>query len=123
MPTHIQPAPRDHSANIDPAISGGGPPPGGMIPAPSDLPGDASQQQQHHQHQHQQAQQAQQAQQQAGQQQMEMEESPDDHKTYGKRELSSSKRAAQNRAAQVGYQPPKRGFLVLMFFLARIPPA
>ncbi|OAX80466.1 hypothetical protein ACJ72_05200 [Emergomyces africanus] len=40
-----------------------------------------------------------------------METHPDTRKTYGKRELSTSKRAAQNRAAQRAFRQRKEGYI------------
>ncbi|PGG97941.1 hypothetical protein GX51_07053 [Blastomyces parvus] len=42
---------------------------------------------------------------------MSMEEHTDGRKTYGKRELSTSKRAAQNRAAQRAFRQRKEGYI------------
>lgn len=75
---HMQHA-RDH--NIDPAISGAAPP-SGMIPAPVDVNVTGPDHT-------------------AGQMAQAPPTPQPERKTYGKRELSTSKRAAQNRAAQV----------------------
>lgn len=88
---HVQPM-RDHS-NIDPAISGAAATTG-MIPAP---PPPQPQQPQQQQQQPQQVPQVGQTPDQA----MQDAQQAEPRKTYGKRELSTSKRAAQNRAAQV----------------------
>ncbi|EEP77951.1 predicted protein [Uncinocarpus reesii 1704] len=85
---HVQPI-RDHS-NIDPAISGA-PPTAGMIPAPPP--------------------QAQQPQVQTPDQTMQDAPGSEPRKTYGKRELSTSKRAAQNRAAQRAFRQRKEGYI------------
>ncbi|WEW59196.1 hypothetical protein PRK78_004665 [Emydomyces testavorans] len=87
---HVQ-ALRDHS-NIDPAISGAGPTTG-MIPVPPPQP------------------QPQQPQVQAPDQAMQEAPTAEPRKTYGKRELSTSKRAAQNRAAQRAFRQRKEGYI------------
>lgn len=77
---HMQHPREHHVANIDPAISGAAPP-SGMIPAPVDVNVNV-----------------------AGPDHTQNQmgpPSPQDDSKYGKRELSTSKRAAQNRAAQV----------------------
>ncbi|KMU86820.1 hypothetical protein CIHG_04609 [Coccidioides immitis H538.4] len=89
--THVQPI-RDHS-NIDPAISGA-PPTTGMIPAPPPPPP-----------------QPQQPQVQPQDQVMQEAQPTEPRKTYGKRELSTSKRAAQNRAAQRAFRQRKEGYI------------
>ncbi|KAI1977467.1 hypothetical protein LOZ53_001804 [Ophidiomyces ophidiicola] len=85
---HVQPM-RDHS-NIDPSISGG-PPTAGMIPAPPQPP---------------QSQQSAQS-----PDQMMQDQGSETRKMYGKRELSTSKRAAQNRAAQRAFRQRKEGYI------------
>lgn len=89
---------RDQHVNIDPAISGGVPTTG-MIQAPT-------QQQQQPQQPQPQPQLQPQLQPDAGDQ-----SSGDGRKSYGKRELSTSKRAAQNRAAQRAFRQRKEGYI------------
>jgi len=90
MPPTTAAGPRDpNTSNIDPAIAGAAMLSAPAEPAPQPQPAAAPDQQQPQQPQ---------------QQQQPAPEQP--RRTYGKRELSTSKRAAQNRAAQVSDPPP-----------------